>query len=647
VSAPNVEIHVDQAFAAFKAGKHVHVRGAAGSGRRTLAEQLVARDPSAIVVELLEAHEADAVPAAVLPIVAALGAATDRRQLVGGMGDGAATARQALEILGSAGRPIIVSVPGSWRFMVDAAVEDDVPSDHAGRLLQAFGTSRGPMLFLTDASRTAVDFGFTPEVELSLEPQRVTLSALEELWGCYAPHAERLASSIRPDARANAMVWRLAVGALALGVSMARVRSLCERRMAEAISPLATEVATMAVRRGLGAAISRVLLSRRPIPVAELSAVSHITAEHLPLFSQCIGYGDPVRFSTPVRAALQAALRSAIRPSDEEEHHCDLARFHRRFDGVADPADAATFDKAVAWVERVHHLAHAGERGVVEWNSVSLPAPEFYWDRGRALSRRGLHREAAAVYDRGRREFPTDDYCHHYFAWNLEQAEQRTEVVRDAYQRAVVLRPDHPWWNARLIQHLIRTKDAKAARKAWLTALENVDPDGSEVARSPYIPEHLHLWVAQEWLKSGQWQAAKRTIDAVPVEIRAQSKASEFAKLAKEIKRVQSAELRRFSTWIGGRTEGHWATARSWWTRARKLFPALPPPVALNSVEGGAQLAWSLPSLYVEIEIASDDTMSWYASERHAEMGKGEGEEGIAPGIPAALGAWLERVVCA
>lgn len=646
MSAPNVEAHVEKAQKALADGQRVLVRGPAGSGRRTLAEQLAAREASSVVIDLLEAHEADAVPAALLPMVSALDDESERSRLVEGMRDAGATARAVMGALAASRRPLIVSVPGSWRFVAESASDDDVPSEHAVKLLQALSSTDGPVLFLTEASRNAADFGFIPQVEISLERQKVTLAALEHLWGAYAPHAERLQSGVGTDAQANAMIWRLAVGATALGADVAEIRLLCEQPMGAAINPLATKVGRLAAQRGLGVAILRVLLCRRPIPGAELRAVSHIAAEHLPLLAQCIGYGDPVRFSGPVRSALFAAIDGPSRAiATGDQIHCDLAHFHQRFDGAADPTDVGSFGEAVAWIERVHHLAHGGQRAATEWSGLRLPAPEFYWDRARAMSHRGLLRPAAAVYDQCRKRFPEDDYSHHYFAWNLDQAGDRSEAVQSAYERAVHIAPSHVWWNARLVQYLIRGRDPVAARDRWAKALENVDPDGSEVSRSPYVAENMHLWVAAEWLRGGRWQAARRTLEAIPTEMR-QRLGERFATLETSIQVCRETEGRLFVEWLDARPGAQWSAARAWWALALQSLPHLPAPAADDSAEGGAMLTWSASSICVEVEFTPTGTMNFFASERPVERGRYEGEEDLESSLPDTLRRWLERVTC-
>ena len=49
----------------------------------------------------------------------------------------------------------------------------------------------------------------------------------------------------------------------------------------------------------------------------------------------------------------------------------------------------------------------------------------------------------------------TDDYAHHYRAFNLDWIAEDQPTIESEYQRAIELNPRHPWWHSRWINYLI------------------------------------------------------------------------------------------------------------------------------------------------------------------------------------------------
>jgi hypothetical protein len=83
-----------------------------------------------------------------------------------------------------------------------------------------------------------------------------------------------------------------------------------------------------------------------------------------------------------------------------------LAAHHGALDGASNASEAGS---VVDWLERVHHLGSAGPGTDREWLALDLRCREFFWDRGRALSRQGHYDAAARVYRDCIRRFGADD----------------------------------------------------------------------------------------------------------------------------------------------------------------------------------------------------------------------------------------------
>jgi TolA-binding protein len=207
-------------------------------------------------------------------------------------------------------------------------------------------------------------------------------------------------------------------------------------------------------RRDLADAVLRVAQMRRPLPRSAVLALTEVPPEHAALVTECVGYGDPVR---PI-AILRSRVRAAWPVSRErlDATHAAMAEQYGKLDGAVAAAAISTAEKMEAWVERAHHLAHAGPLGADSWSRLVLPAPELYWDRARHLSReREDYQGAAQVYRACVERFPNDDYAHHCLAWNLEKAGAPPEEPRLHFERAVHLASTNPWWNARHVTFLI------------------------------------------------------------------------------------------------------------------------------------------------------------------------------------------------
>ncbi|HYO71365.1 MAG TPA: hypothetical protein VEU33_35330, partial [Archangium sp.] len=517
---------------------------------------------------------------------------------------------------------------------------DDEHRARGRALLRGFATAPR-LVLLSDLQVELPVLGVPSLSEVRLPPHRVPLEPESPDWGPHALVARQLGDSLPPEQANSPLVWRLAVGALGLGAPLAEVQGWCTRPAAEALARL---IALLAERiratPGLAGPVRRALRVRRPVPPEVLVSVTGIPAEHASLLTGCLGYGNPVRISPVLRAQLVDLL--AGRDAPLEEAHVALARHYQLLDGVAAPGQVGSVLQMEAWVERAHHLASAGEEGSRDWSALQLPSPEFYWDRARALSIRYKHYEKAArVYLSCLQRFPDDDYSHHYAAWNLEKAGREPGLSREHYGQAVELAQDNPWWNARFINFLIHSGDRAGARAAWRRALQWVDPDGTATARSPWLVSHLHYWVAATWLEKGHWREAQRVLAGIPLDIRERSRRS-FKELVAELERVEHEERVRLKEWFAARPEPVWDAAEAIWEALCLRVSLLPLPAAGPGEDGRALLAWSLPEIYVELEVDEGGTLAWYGRDMRTQ--KSEVGESTKFEVTPPLLRWLERV---
>jgi tetratricopeptide (TPR) repeat protein len=332
----------------------------------------------------------------------------------------------------------------------------------------------------------------------------------------------------------------------------------------------------------------------------------------------------------------------SAREAPLEDAHVALAKHYKTLDGVDSPALVKDVLQMEAWVERVHHLASAGEQGAAEWQTLKLPSPEFYWDRARALSIRfKRYEDAARIYLSCVKHFPEDDYAHHYAAWNFEKARIEPVESRQHYACAVELAQDNPWWNARYAGFLIRSGERQEARNAWRKALQAVDPDGTDTARRPWLADHLHYWVAKSWYEAGHWREARRVLEGVPQDIRKRS-VRHFNELETALDESERNERARLIEWLALQQGLAWDAVQAFWENLSQRIHDLPLPVASQGDDHRALLAWSLPDLYLEIEMDEGGTLAWYARDHRLKVS----DVGESPSldITPELLRWLERV---
>lgn len=613
------------------------IAGPQGSGRALLVAELQNRIPDLITIELLPRSHADATGHLALSLAAMLPSDDQRRALLRVPLKERASA--LVRAAAAQERRVVLRVDGSW-----FRARNDQESDRAATAWSSLiALAQLPATWIVDVGSSPETIGCAPERVEHLEPHRVPLTV--EGWEDYAQAAAQLAASARSALLASPQVWRLAVGAVALGLSADEVANLVSSGPGRPGGDLLRAVVRLIHRADLTEPARRFAQARGALPRETLVEVVRPPPEHEALFTQCLGYGEPVRVPTRVRAALCAQLRPA--PAQLEATHAALARHATDLDGVQDPTRISTSARVAAWFDKVHHLARAGDSGREAWHRQQHPTPETYWDLARYLSiERKRYHAAAEVYAACRRVFPHDDYAAHYMAFNLDRASAKRAEVEPGYRDAVALAPSNPWWNTRLITFLIRRGQHFEADRAWRTALAAIDPDGERLEHDPWLVAHLHGWVIDAWIEADQWLHAKALLSAIPVATlnRARQMRPQLSKFSARIHRAERADHQAFREWCGAAHDRDRRVASQVWRALDSMQgPVVPPPAVHAGTEPGTVgLAWSTPRYAIEIEADEPGDLYWYARDRATDTSE-DGDCSISS-IPERLALWFRRL---
>jgi tetratricopeptide (TPR) repeat protein len=527
------------------------VTGAPGAGRWGLAQQLKEQQPKTHVIQLPPVDEADSAVHGLLQSAAVLGAdalreaATDSKPLQ-------ARARQVAEALAREGWTLVVYLPGSWTFRRRAM--DPAGLIHQQRGLELLGgwaeARELKLVVLTAPLALQVVPPFLrvlpPAARLALRSQKASRDMLAEAgaWGTYAEGVDRLRSAMDLELDVTPLQLRLMVALVELGDdprallrSVASSRNVHARADLDALELRLEGALSRPDKAPLRQGLHRVLQARFPLPLAEAQRLSRLPEADMPLLSRCIGHGDDVvRVDERVRRMLLRLTTDSPQQA-EPDAHLELASYHQQRDGALG-VEQARGEQVLHWLEKVHHLGHAGARGTQQWSALKLTVREFFWDRARALSiEHRDYQEAAAVYQQCLDKVdPEDAYSWHYLGFNLDRAGRQRRRAEEAFRKAVELDPANPWWNGRLVTFLIEQSRFRAAEEEWRALQERVDPDGAQV-RGPSLALNMHRWVVQAWLDRGEVERARRVFNAIPLHV-----ISEHRKLQELRHRLEDAE---------------------------------------------------------------------------------------------------------
>ncbi len=508
-----------------KPNTRIHVQIREGVPRRRLLDRIreYHTDPLAIVVfpSLLDP---DISVHGLLQAAAHLGApevtrALDDRPLRDrARGVGQALARE--------GRALLVWVP-AWRTTNKSSEADQQISQQAIEIEQVEDVLGGwlsvvtmPIVVLTHQATgnsllKRVVGNTTEWRQLSLDAPRATLSD-DAAWHGYAEAANQLRAALRhTSVPLTSQQLRLLVALVALGENPRnllneplRIEKLTHRLASRLEQPDA---------RFLAEGVQRCLLARMPVSRKVALEIARVPDEHQALITHCLSEpGDVIEIFDSVRAGLR---KVGYRPQKTlSSEHLALADYHQRLDGAAGPT--AAWQHIEHWLEKAHHLGRSGSLGEARWEELDLPTREFYWDRARSLSvDHHQYVEAAKLFQKCLDRFDRRDaYSWHYLGFNLDRAGIRRKDAEYAFREAVKLRPDHPWYNGRLVTFLIEQARFRAAEEEWNSALERMDPDGENIVQSPWLAKQAHRWVVKAWLSAGEVLRARAVFQDIPEE---------------------------------------------------------------------------------------------------------------------------------
>ena len=493
------------------AAPRLWISGTTGSGRRTIVEHLRG-DARIVAIELRELSDVDA------PLHGLVQAATHLpgfESLIadhGGDGevDGDLRARAAnvARLLAQAHKAVAVVVPESW---TDTDGTDDVAVSHRARAFL-----RG-LLEIDDLGVAIVgsmpgELGAFDRVQLDRIRLQGSDVAIDAAPATLRDAAERLVRHMQStDGRGTPLELRLRLGLVKLGLSP---DSIGDMQLMALSKQLARKLP-----RSLAIAIRRLLLARGPIPRSVVPQLTGLHDAELDLVMTCVAYGDAaVQVPDQTRAVLLEQFRylgNRAPAAELEEGHRILAAHYQSLDGQ-NRIDGLGPDHAVAWMEKVHHLAHGGPATDGMWAAQQLFSRELLWVHARSLSRRRQYAPAAGLYGESLSRFGDHSYAHHYLAFNLDRAHGDRASIEHHYREAVRLDEQNPWWNTRLVTFLIAHGTYDDARREWRAATERVDPTGTLIEERSWLALNMHRWVARRWLTLGYISEARDVLDEIP-----------------------------------------------------------------------------------------------------------------------------------
>lgn len=440
-------------------------------------------------------------------------------------------AAQIGRLLADARQAIAIVIPDSW---TDTDGEGDIAVAHRARAFLRGLFEVEPLAVAVIGSLPGGLGAFEP---VSLERIRLGSSDLEidAIPPTLRDAAERLVRHMQAtDGRGTPLELRLRLGLVKLGVSPS---SIADMQLMALSKQLARRLS-----RELAIATRRLLLARGPIPRALTPQLTGLRDTELDLLVTCIAYGDAtVRVPDQTRTVLLEQLRylGNRAPTDAlDAGHGILAAHYQALDGQS-CIDGLGPDRAVAWMEKVHHLAHGGSATEGAWAAQRLFSRELMWAHARSLSIRRQYKAAARLYERSLMAFGDHSYARHYLAFNLDRAHGDRAEIAQHYRAAVFMDEQNPWWNARLVTFLIAHGTYEDARREWRAAVERVDRAGKLLEERSWLALNLHRWVARRWLALGYISEAREVLDEIPPRFVAQERA--LAALAQEIEDAEEA----------------------------------------------------------------------------------------------------------
>jgi tetratricopeptide (TPR) repeat protein len=512
-------------------GTFVWLSGGQGAGRDVVLDALQSRFQDKLaVVRVAPLSSPDAVAHARLQLAVLARQGTTPLNLL--VGSTHAALISNLSLLKESERILVLRMHPTWE--VETSTAEQTIAERAANFLRELGAALKDVpllrvLVLASSHRRGAlrDLGQRANQEIALAIPQLAAGALEdeERWRTLRDNFRGIRDGLAGN-RPTPLQLRLGVALVALGDSLSEViqllRSLVTQDQA-LLEPLIKRLRPLLAGHASAPILRRAAFARFSLPWDKLLTAVPDLEPVADLVRIGLGYetrDGRVRLSEPVRRALLSDNGGRERLAEPDlETHSRLERTWEQLDGALSP-EMLQPAKVIPWLEKMHHRAHAGAQSREQLEQLDLPAPEFYWDLGRALSReQERFEDAAVVYRRCWEKFNHDDYAHHYYAWNLDRAARKPAEVEAHYRRAIHERPDNVWWHARLCTFLIHRARFHNAEEAFRQALRTLDPEEVEVRRDARFSRSLHRWVVEAWLGMGEVERAREVLALVPNEV--------------------------------------------------------------------------------------------------------------------------------
>ncbi len=191
------------------------------------------------------------------------------------------------------------------------------------------------------------------------------------------------------------------------------------------------------------------------------------------------------------RELEQAVPVSIILPRDEITQTHEQIASH--YEGVS---KAKRNEQHHAYRVDVEHFFHQAVSGNATWGSSTFYFVDQLHAWGRYLSHEAMqHEEAAKVFERAVDLDESDDYAHHYLAYNLDCIATDEDRALSHYAEAIKQNPAHPWWWSRWINFLITTGRMAEAREQLVRARLELGLDTGDAPRHTF--HAFHKWVVR------------------------------------------------------------------------------------------------------------------------------------------------------
>jgi tetratricopeptide (TPR) repeat protein len=338
-----------------------------------------------------------------------------------------------------------------------------------------------------------------------------------DAWDALAPVAAGLADTNVPYPAMSPLQVRLAVAAAALTTKDDYTRCFDTD---DGVHGLARFLARLVQERHqkLWEAWARLSQARRPFDITFLHALlpPGLSPMESAIVRHCFLFGDEEMRMHDVLKLQVAQWRSEQRGDwrarrlIQRSNEALFALHRERFDAHVAEHDPRAISESM---EAFHHASATGKESLIQ---QSRPVFVDQLDAlGWSLSyERHDFKRAVTAFEQAIAWDDSDDYAHHYLAYNLDRLGERIDDVEHHYRRAVDLNAAHPWWWSRLIIFLVEQGRLDEARSCWTNALLEVGAAEGDAPADTY--ERLHCWVAGALLGAGEARDAREILDAIP-----------------------------------------------------------------------------------------------------------------------------------